>query len=145
MIQTDITHKLAQTIDDPSNLIERFSEWKSAGETGENDFYLFGKDGAYTTPQVNGEPYVLRHVHLLPLTDTAQLAKWQRNWQTGARRTSNRALVYVQDGNRFLLIDILPEPIAHEIAQMRTEPAKQLMQLFAKIAEQYIYHHEIIA
>ncbi|UBQ55455.1 type II toxin-antitoxin system YafO family toxin [Alysiella filiformis] len=145
ILRVDITANLRTSLRHADVFISEFRQWKSTGETGENDFYLFGKDGAYTTPQVNGEPYVLRHVHLLPLTDTTQLAKWQRNWQTGARRTSNRALVYVQDGNRFLLIDILNEPFAHEIAQMKTEQHRLIMRNFAKIAEQYIYHHEIIA
>ncbi|MDK4696635.1 type II toxin-antitoxin system YafO family toxin [Kingella negevensis] len=121
--------------------MQRFKEWKKA----ESESFLFGKDGAYISPKVNGESYVLRHVHLVPLLDVEQLAKWQQNWQRGSRRTSNRALVYAQDNHRFLLIDILPEPVAHEIAQMKNEQAKKMMLLFAQIAESYIYHNEIIA
>lgn len=147
MIIVDITQALRQTLlknnANPQELLDAFREWKTAGELGEDDFYEFGKDTAYITPKVNDENYVLRHVHLVPLLDKNQLEQWNKNWQHRRLRTSDRALVYVQDNQRFLLIDILPEPFAHKIAQMKTPQDKQLMEIFAKIAEQYIYHHEI--
>ena len=68
-----------------------------------------------------------------------------KNWQNHRLRTSDRALVYVQDNHRFLLIDILPEPFAHKISQMKTPQDKQLMEIFARIAEHFIYYQEIIA
>lgn len=145
MFTIDITENLRFALPNYQSLVNHFHEWKQAGEQGENDFYLFGKDGAYIAPKVNGESYVLRHVHLIPIADPMQLTKWRTNWQRGARRTSDRALVYVQDGKRFLLIDILNEPFAHEIAQMKTEQHRLIMNNFAKIAESYIYHSEIIA
>lgn len=140
-----LQQNLIQNQANPQELLDVFREWKTAGQSGEDDFYEFGKDTTYIAPSVNGEPYILRHVHLVPLLDMAQLAKWDKNWQNHRRRTSDRALVYVQDNQRFLLIDILPEPFAHEICQMKTPQDKQLMEIFAQIAEKYIYHHEIIA
>ncbi|MBQ9258905.1 MAG: type II toxin-antitoxin system YafO family toxin [Neisseriaceae bacterium] len=148
MISVEITTQLRQSLcnnnADPQKLINRFREWKMAGENGEDDFYEFGKDTAYITPKVNGKNYVLRHTHLVPLLDKIQSDKWNKNWQNHRLRTSDRALVYVQDNHRFLLIDILPEPFAHKISQMKTPQDKQLMEIFAKIAEHFIYCQEII-
>ena len=149
MISVEITETLSQALvknnANPQELLNAFREWKMAVELGEDDFYEFGKDTAYITPKVNDENYVLRHVHLVPLLDKNQLEQWDKNWQHRRLRTSDRALVYVQDNQRFLLIDILPEPFVHQIAQMKTPQDKRLMETFAKIAEQYIYHHEIIS
>lgn len=144
-ISKQLSRNLIQNQANPKDLIDVFREWKMSGERGEDDFYEFGKDTAYIAPSVNGEPYVLRHVHLVPILDTAQLAQWNKNWEKHRRRTSNRALVYVQDNQRFLLIDILPEPFAHTVCQMNTPQDKALMEAFAQIAEAYVYHQEIIA
>lgn len=101
MFTIDITENLRFALPNYQSLVNHFHEWKQAGEQGENDFYLFGKDGAYIAPKVNDESYVLRHVHF----------------------------------------DILNEPFA----QMKTEQHRLIMNNFAKIAESYIYHGEIIA
>lgn len=118
-----------------------FFDWKSAGVEGWDNFYEFGKDVSYETPHVNGKKNVLMHVHLVPILDTVQKSKWDRNWERCSNRTSNRSLVYVNDNNtNFLLIDILPEPYAHEIPRMTTPEHKQIMGCYADIAEKFIYH-----
>ncbi|WP_032136669.1 hypothetical protein [Kingella negevensis] len=63
MIQVDITKRLNSSLPNPERFLQRFKEWKKA----ESESFLFGKDGAYISPKVNGESYVLRHVHLVPL------------------------------------------------------------------------------
>lgn len=123
---------------DPDQFVADFSEWKSGDEYGS---YIFGKDGAYTTPTVDGRKYMLRHVHLIPQTDRRNLMAWTEKFRRRARKTSNRVLVYIEDRNpfsrRFLLIYILDEPDAHEIAQMKTPEHKQLMEAFAAIASDF--------
>ena len=51
-------------------LIKSFQTWKQDDGYGH---YLFGKDSAYAQPSVDGMPYQLRHVHMVPLSDDAQL------------------------------------------------------------------------
>ena len=76
-MMVEISRRLSQSLmknqANPQELIDVFAEWKEAGESGEDDFYEFGKDTAYVAPTVNGEAYVLRHVHLVPLLDGEQL------------------------------------------------------------------------
>jgi hypothetical protein len=43
---------------------DEFKLWKSKDEHSSS---LFGKDSAYIAPTVNGEKYILRHVHLVPV------------------------------------------------------------------------------
>ena len=71
-------------------LVESFQNWKSGGEYGH---YLFGKDAAYAAPSVDGTPYLLRHVHLAPLSDQEQLKRWNGAWLRRSRKTSDRVLV----------------------------------------------------
>ncbi|WP_155630297.1 hypothetical protein [Burkholderia vietnamiensis] len=53
---------------------------------------------------------------------------------------------YVNDGgDKFLLIAVLEEPDAHEIAEMKTQQHRERMGLFAQIAEEFIYNGKIIA
>lgn len=123
-----------------------FSQWKDAGSAGEDDSYEFGKDSAYVAPRVNGEKNILRHVHIVPIIDENAIKKWDRKWGQHGRRTSDRVLVYVSDDNdKFLLIAILEEPDAHEIAEMRTQQHRERMELFAQIAEEFIYNGKVIA
>ena len=49
---------------------EEFKLWKSKDE---HSSCLFGKDSAYIAPTVNGEKYILRHVHLIPVMDQEQI------------------------------------------------------------------------
>lgn len=131
---------------DPNNFAAEFDHWKSLGENGEYSSYLFGKDGAYSAPKVNGAPNALRHVHLVPLLNHEALQKWKRAYHRRSRKTSDRALVYVSDpyyGN--LLIYILDEPDAHAVAQMSTEKHRDAMRRFAAIADRFIHTGEVIA
>ncbi len=147
---TQLTNALRALIvglrEDPDNFAAEFDHWKSLGERGEYSNILFGKDGAYSTPVVNGAANILRHVHLVPLLDVKKLAQWNRHHQRRSRKTSDRALVYASDarhGN--LLIYILDEPDAHGIARMRTHKHRAAMLRFAAIAERFILAGEIIA
>lgn len=121
---------------DPLLFAEDFAHWKSGDEYGS---YFFGKDCAYIKPDVDGVPYVLRHVHLVPLGDEDQLIKWNKNWKFQTRKTSDRALVYVSDekGNH-LLIFILDEPDAHDIAAMKTAEHREIMEGLAHVAAAFI-------
>ena len=131
------------------NLLEfcdLFRDWKVAGKAGEDDFYEFGKDAPYETPQVNGRKNILMHVHLVPLIEIRKKREWDENWGRYSRRTSNKALVYVGNGRaQFLLIAILPEPMAHKICKMATPEDHDLMHSFAAIADAFIYFDKIIA
>jgi mRNA interferase YafO len=123
-----------------------FAEWKNLGPQGEDDVYEFGKDVPYERPHVNGEKNVLMHVHLVPIVNVKQKEKWDKSWIRGSRRTSNRSLVYVNDGSKkFLLIDIIPEPDGHEIPKMLTQQHKEIMEFYAEIADKFIYSGKIIA
>ncbi|MEN9866421.1 MAG: hypothetical protein RL748_2011 [Pseudomonadota bacterium] len=131
---------------DAALFMELFANWKSSGPAGDDNFYEFGKDGAYSRPLVNNQAYVLRHVHLLPVVDMQKRLEWDRRWRNYSRRTSDRVLVYVDDGpKRFLLIAILPEPEAHNIARMATQRDQDVMQSFSAIAEEFIFSGKIIA
>jgi mRNA interferase YafO len=123
-----------------------FAGWKSLGPKGEDDVYEFGKDVPYEKPHVNGQKNVLMHVHLVPIVDIEKKEKWDKSWERYSRRTSNRSLVYVNDGGKkFLLIDIIPEPDAHEIPKMLTQQHKEIMEFYAEIADKFIYSGIIIA
>lgn len=113
------------------DFLEQFKLWKAEGA---DSHYLFGKDGYFVFPKQ------LKHVHLVPLLDTESLANWNKNWRYRSRRTSDRFLIYAQDSNRYLLIAILPEPVAHTFVKMDTPESKQAMEIFAKAAEDFIYY-----
>jgi mRNA interferase YafO len=142
------TLRLQEQFDDAEDFLEltlAFDQWKAKGAQGEFDSYLFGKDSAYISPKVQGVPYSLRHVHLVPISHTEQLAKWNKAWKTRSRKTSDRVLVYVDNGaGDCLLIFILPEPEAHEIAAMKTLQDKTLMESFAEVAAAYLETGDII-
>lgn len=132
--------------DDLDVLVSEFERWKDKGAAGEYSSYFFGKDSAYIDPKVNGAPYTLRHVHLAPITQAKQIAKWNRDWLNKSRKTSDRVLVYVSNSNgEALLIFILPEPDAHEIARMKTPQDKALMNSFSEIADAFLNTGQIIA
>jgi hypothetical protein len=128
---------------DSQLFIQMFKRWRSSGEFSS---FHFGKDAAYFTPTVNGDKYILRHVHLVPQLDKSQQEKWLRVWKVRGRKTSDRVLIYVKDkkGN-FLLIFILTEPNAHEVARMETKINEQTMKGFAAIAEAFIDDGSVIA
>lgn len=128
---------------DENILLESFQRWKNS--QNEYGSYLFGKDGAYMIPKINGKSYRLRHVHLPPLSTPEQLKVWNKQWQRRGRKTSDRVLVYVEDGQgNYLLIFILPEPLAHEIAKMQTPAHRQLMENLAAVAAKFLETGQVI-
>lgn len=130
---------------DLTDFVDKFERWKSKGPSGEHESYFFGKDGAYTLPAVNGVRYILRHAHLVPRQDPASLARWEQRWKNRSRKTSNRVLVYVSDVTHgHLLIYILEEPDAHEVAEMLTPAQKTLMLQFAQIADAFIQNGRVL-
>jgi mRNA interferase YafO len=143
-IQTTTAFK--QQLDNDTHSLDIFcAEFQSWKQGDEFDSYLFGKDSAYIAPKVGTESYRLRHVHLVPLLDFPQLQTWNRVAQRKGRKTSDRALVYVEDGaDNFLLIYILPEPDAHRIAQMAKIEDKETMLGFAAVANAFIETGSII-
>lgn len=117
-----------------------FKEWKTGDEYGS---YHFGKDSAYAMPTVDGEKYALRHVHLVPVLN--QLSTWEKIWKLRGRKTSDRVLVYTQNSNGdFLLIFILSEPDAHEIARMKNPRHKAIMDGFANVAAAFLFDGSVI-
>lgn len=141
-ITTVLENKLKSDGFDSDLFIQSFKDWKQKDEFSS---YLFGKDSAYFSPRVNGTPYTLRHVHLVPIVDQSSLHRWKLDWKNKSRKTSDRVLVYVKNHNSYLLITILPEPGSHQIARMQTQQDKDLMQRFAIIAEAFIDRNEVIA
>lgn len=127
-------------------LVESFRTWKRGDEYGH---YLFGKDSAYAKPSVDGTPYLLRHVHLAPLSDPEQLRRWNSAWQRRSRKTSDRVLVYAEriadHQLSYLLIYVLPEPEAHAIATMQTRQHHELMEGFANVAAAFLESGDVIA
>lgn len=119
-----------------------FSEFKSGDPL---DHLIFGKDSAYKTPEVAGQIYTLRHVHVMPVADPVQNAAWRELARKKAEKVSDRALVYVTDaGNNHLIIYLLEEPEAHTIARMGTEEHKLLMTKFAAIAAEFLKSGKVI-
>jgi mRNA interferase YafO len=142
-ITTVLENKLKSGGLDSRLFVKSFKDWKS-GE--EHESFYFGKDGKYFTPSVGGVPYVLRHVHLVPIIERSTLNLWKKSWRHRSRKTSDRVLVYVQDNQGgYLLITILPEPGSHQIARMETPQDRDLMERFALIAEAFINDGEVIA
>ncbi len=141
-----IREQLGELGQDPQNFAAEFDHWKSRGQGGEYSSYLFGKDGAYGTPTVNGARNALRHVHLVPLRNAVALGRWDSDWRRRTRKRSDRHLVYVSDAYYgHLLLWILDEPGSHEIALMRSPEDRTLMLQFAAVAERFIQTGEIIA
>lgn len=136
---TQLTHAIREQLresgQDPTNFAAEFDLWKSRGSNGEYSSYLFGKDGAYGTPEVNGLPNTLRHVHLVPLLDMPALMRWTKDWRRQTRKRS--------DGH--LLLWILDEPGSHEIALMKSPEDRTLMLQFAAVADHFIQTGEIAA
>lgn len=63
---------------------------------------------------------------------------WQKILNRKGRKTSDRVLVYVKrpDGE-FLLIFVLDEPGAHQVAKMESLADRQLMHALSAVAEQF--------
>lgn len=125
-----------------------FGAWKADLPQNAKNHYWFGKDAAYFAPKVNGK-YRLMHVHLWPVENQDALAAWNEKWDNYHDRTSDRVLVYVCDEHpqnpTYLLIAVLPEGSAHRIAEMRTGADADLMNQFARVAEDFLDRGEITA
>jgi len=141
--------QLASISASAARLAKDFDAWKVACALNPDAEYedpRFGKDGAYIAPKVDGVPYVLRHVHLVPLKDTVKLATWNRFFGLKKRKTSDRALVYVTaPSGAHLLLFILDEPSAHEVAKMKTAEHKALMLQLATVASAFIQDGSVTA
>lgn len=125
---------------DPEAFAREFLLWKEGGDADEYKHRLFGKDGAYVTPAVAGDPYQLRHVHIVPFVDRRARRKWDRDLRLRRRKTSDRHLVYVSDAKgNFGLIYVLEEPDAHSIARMQGPKEKAIMTGFATMAENFLW------
>lgn len=87
---------------------------------------------------------VLRHVHLPPESNPADLEMWERRWKRGSRNTSDTALVYAFDPEKgYLLIYIAREPgIYWRRWPLRKQ--KQLMEQFADVAEAFIHEGTVL-
>ena len=143
-ITSALSQQLNQANVDPVAFAQQFALWKADWPKNEYAFELFGKDGAYRAPKVDGSMDVLRHVHIMPVPGSNQHTGWLRAFRFLSRKTSDRHLVYVQDAHRgFLLIYILDEPTAHAVARMQTREDKELMEKFAIIAENYIIDGDV--
>jgi len=126
--------------------IRAFELWREDWPANEYESEFFGKDGAYGDPPVNGRRNQLLHVHLKPVQDHGALARWMTLFRRRSRKTSDRALVYVHSKlHGFLLIYILEEPTAHEVARMQNDDHARIMQSFAEIAGRFIDTGKVIA
>jgi hypothetical protein len=129
-------------------LVSDFAEWKALGDQGINDSFAFGKDGPYLAPKLEGNKR-LQHVHLPPMSDHDDLVRWNKAYYWRKKnprpKVSDRVLVYCQDGDDYLLIYILGEPDAHDIAKMTTPEDEATMRGFARVAEAFIQSRDVIA
>lgn len=128
---------------DADKFAAKFAKWKAAGATGEYAFLEFGKDSYYWKPTRDGK-YVLSHVHLIPVTDKEALRAWMLAFRRKKRKTSDTVLVYAADSRHgYLLIAILREPRAHDIAKMATKADAELMNQFADVAAEFIFSGKV--
>lgn len=141
-----LSNQLKELGSDAAAFAAEFDAWKATGTEGEYESFLFGKDGAYARPKVDGDQYLLRHVHLVPLKNVVQLSIWKKLWRRRSRKTSDRVLVYASDTrSNHLLIFILEEPTAHDVAMMKSEQDTRLMERFAAIAAAFLHDGTVIA
>lgn len=148
-VRVEITRALKDKLKrqgiDPGVFVYAFRDWKTGWPKQEYESPLFGKDGSYIFPKVDGVPYTLEHVHLVPLTDEAGMSSWKKAFHWRRRKLSDRVLVYVgKHPGPYLLIFILDEPDAHEIAKMRTADDSETMQGFAEVAAAFLWNGSII-
>lgn len=131
---------------DPVAFANHFKVWKADWPKNEYESELFGKDGGYITPKVGGVPYLLKHVHLVPVLDRNSRNQWYKDLFDRSRKTSDRVLVYTErPGPSYLLIDVLDEPDAHHIAKMLSPEDKAHMEGMANVAEAFIHDGSIVA
>ena len=141
-VTTALERQLAKLNESPDDLRHAFQVWKRGSEYSS---YYFGKDGAYVSPRFSSGEMCLRHVHLAPIQDPSALLRWNEQWKRRSRKTSDRVLVYASDATHgHLLIYILQEPTAHDVAAMRTEAHALLMKKLTRIAERFVASGQII-
>ncbi|MCP2518652.1 type II toxin-antitoxin system YafO family toxin [Achromobacter mucicolens] len=139
-----LSDKLKQDNKDVNVLIEQFASWKELGPAGEYTSSHFGKDSFYSEPKVDGQ-MVLRHVHLRPVQDLEKQRTWDRQHRFQGKKSSDVALLYAADSTHgYLLIDILREPDAHEVARMATAQHKDYMEKMAQVADAFNFCGEIL-
>lgn len=125
--------------------IEEFAWWKSFWNRRERSSFYFGRDSAFREPLVLGQ-MLLRHVHLPPSEDSEDYARWDHlHEQIGREKTSDTMLVYCYDSSttQYLLIGILHPP-AHQTIQMKSPQAKELLELYAQVAEAFLLNNNNI-
>ena len=82
----------------------------------------------------------------LSIKDLQKLTIWEKLWKRRTRKTSDRVLVYTSNTRGdHLLIFILDEPTAHDIAKMKSTEDKQLMERLAAVAAAFLYDGSVIA
>lgn len=125
-----------------NKLLADFATWKASDEYGS---FFFGKDAYYFKPLIDGE-MMLRHVHLVPLTDMKALRRWKRDHKYQSRKTSDRVLIYVSNRKgSYLLLFILDEPHAHEVARMGNPHDRELMLGMCETAAAWLETGDILA
>lgn len=145
VVKTTSELTAALTPDELADLVDEFAFYKDGWPQFQDMFYYFGKDGGYTFPQLTA-PHQIQHVHLWPSSVSPESTDWEAGWtrtentKKPTRKTSNRVLVYAKDGHQYLLIYILPEPYAHDIAKSLTNETAALMNLFKRITEAFIFN-----
>jgi hypothetical protein len=83
----DLRWRLLKIGYDADPYLQEFSSWQLCCG-GEDDHFLFGKDGAYDKPRSSLNERVLRHVHLAPQEGSPEAEKSSRAWERHSRRTS---------------------------------------------------------
>lgn len=136
-IYVNVELRSSLSTDELIDLIDMFRWWK-ASPCREYESLFFGKDSKLVRPTVNGVAYVMSHCHLMPKTDSAARDQWSRAFKRRARKTSDRVLFYVQDGEQFYLIDIVDDPGAHDIMRMADRQGKAFMLKCAEQAEAFL-------
>lgn len=129
---------------DADEFAQYFGNWKALGDAGEYSDPYFGKDGEYSRPIRAGQR-VLRHVHLPPESDPAEIARWNAQAKRGSRKTSDTSLVYAFDQRHgYLLIYVAREPDGHVLSDMGTKETADLMNNFADVAAAFRHDGSIL-
>jgi hypothetical protein len=128
---------------DVEDLCDLFAGWKTHWPAHEYTYWFFGKDGDYAAPKRNGRR-VLRHVHLPPEADPAKKDLWDKDYDGRNRKSSDTALVYAYDpANGYLLLYVAREPTGHELSDMLTQESRELMNILADQAEEFIFNGKV--
>ncbi len=129
---------------DINDFLALFRDWKTDWNKKEYDFWFFGKDGRNKFPKRNNQ-MVLSHVHLPPEKNKKDQEIWQNNYRNESRKTSNSVLFYAgcEKLNRYLLLYLVVEPHGHNFQKMHTSHNKEIMNILADQAQEYIHSGKI--